>query len=174
MRALLIVLMLSLVGFTHADAAMADETTKPKRKHKAKPPSEIIDGLWQGPRLKHGVYSEDYEVIVFGADEWQPKAKFYPGSEAVYARLSDIPKPTAKSFDEAVEAASEVADAIHEGKTVLVTCGQGYNRSGLVTALALIMLGYDTEEAIALIRERRGKSALRNRAFLRFVRAFVP
>jgi hypothetical protein len=162
---------LLLLGiFMFGFVGLADAETK--RKHKPKPPSEIIEGLWQGPRLPHGTY--DWDVIVFGADEWQPKAKFYPGAQTVYAHLSDIPKPAAKTWGEAVAAAYEVAYALHVGKAVLVTCGQGYNRSGLINALAMIILGYDTEEAIAIIRKQRGPSALRNKTFLKFIRAFVP
>ena len=164
---------LLLLGiFMFGFVGLADADTKPKRKHTKKPPYEIIDGLWQGPRLPHGTY--DWEVIVFGAAEWQPKEKFYPGAKAVYARLSDVPKPAAKTWQEAVDAAYEVAYALHTGKAVLVTCGQGYNRSGLVSALAMIILGYDTEEAITIIRKQRGPSALRNKTFLKFIRAFVP
>jgi protein-tyrosine phosphatase len=156
-------LMLSFVTFAQADKLR--KHPKPGKAH------EIIPGLWQGARLSPGSY--DFNVIVFGANEWQPKANKFPGSTLIYAGLSDVPKPTAKSMKEAVAAATAVAAAYEEGKTIIVTCGQGYNRSGLVTALALRMLGYESEEAIALIRKNRGRSALRNKAFLKFVRAFV-
>jgi hypothetical protein len=157
-----------LVAFLIADVGVTAplKVPKPGKAH------EVIPGLWQGARLSPGSYA--FDVIVFGADEWQPKAAKFPGSTLVYARLSDVKKPSKKSLHEAVAAAEVVADAYRAGKTVIVTCGQGYNRSGLITALALIILGHDAEDVIALIRKTRGRSALRNRAFLRFVRAFKP
>lgn len=134
--------------------------------------NEVLPCLWQGSKPPPGHYV--FDTIVFGAGEWQPSVALYPGSTAVYAELSDIPKPTKKSMREAVEAARKVAEAYRSGRSVLITCGQGYNRSGLVMALALRMMGYTAPEAVALIRRARGPVALRNKAFLRFVFAFSP
>ena len=53
-----------------------------------------------------------------------------------------------------------------EGGRVLVRCQAGMNRSGLVTALALMIEGHSAEEAISMIRNARGKSCLFNNHFV--------
>ncbi|WP_051779493.1 protein-tyrosine phosphatase family protein [Streptomyces sp. NRRL S-241] len=57
------------------------------------------------------------------------------------------------------------ARAVQDGRTVLVRCNAGYNRSGLVIAQTLIELGHDSTTAIDLVRQRRSPSALNNRLF---------
>jgi len=47
----------------------------------------------------------------------------------------------------------------------LVHCQAGINRSGLVTALALVEEGMKAVDAIALLRAKRSPAVLCNRAF---------
>jgi protein-tyrosine phosphatase len=54
------------------------------------------------------------------------------------------------------EVARLVAGVVEDGHRVLVHCVQGLNRSGMVIARALMFLGYGVEEAIDLVRVRRG------------------
>ncbi|MFJ3756638.1 MULTISPECIES: protein phosphatase [unclassified Streptomyces] len=65
-------------------------------------------------------------------------------------------------------AASEALDA---GRSVLVRCWSGYNRSGLVVAQALVHRGRSAEEAIRLVRDRRSPWALHNELFVAYLRA---
>ena len=51
------------------------------------------------------------------------------------------------------------------GDRVLIRCQAGLNRSGLVTALVLIKEGYSPDQAIDLIRAKRGEDALCNSQF---------
>ncbi|HEY7821189.1 MAG TPA: dual specificity protein phosphatase family protein, partial [Acidimicrobiia bacterium] len=53
--------------------------------------------------------------------------------------------------------------------TVLIRCQAGVNRSGLVSALVLMLDGYRAEEAIALLRQRRSPVVLSNRHFERWL-----
>ena len=46
----------------------------------------------------------------------------------------------------------------------------GWNRSGLVLALVLLLDGYSADEAIELIREKRSPYALSNSSFVRFIK----
>lgn len=158
-------LLVAFLGLLVAPDAWAD----PKPPKNA---NEVIPGLWQGARPKAGKYG--FDVVVLAADEYQPKDDKFPDAWVVRARLSDVKNPETKTWPQAIAAAIEVAQALREGKTALVTCGQGYNRSGLVTALALRLLDYSVDEAVRLIRAARGQNGLRNRTFLRFVRAFDP
>ena len=66
------------------------------------------------------------------------------------------------------KAASEALDA---GRSVLVRCYSGYNRSGLVVAQALVHQGSTAEEAIRLVRARRSPWALHNELFVAYLRA---
>jgi protein-tyrosine phosphatase len=50
------------------------------------------------------------------------------------------------------------------GRKVLVHCGAGINRSGLVTGVALLSLGYDGSGAVTQIQSKR-PGALQNRVF---------
>jgi protein-tyrosine phosphatase len=52
-----------------------------------------------------------------------------------------------------------------KGKRVLVRCQAGINRSGLVMALMLIRDGYTPEDAINLMRGKRGQAVLANKHF---------
>lgn len=57
------------------------------------------------------------------------------------------------------------------GDRLLIRCAAGENRSGLITLLVLQKHGLSTDEAVALIREKRQKGApLHNPHFIEFAR----
>ena len=58
-----------------------------------------------------------------------------------------------------------LAKLVLEGRSVLVTCAMGQNRSGLVTALTLCSLGFKPQESIRLLQKLRGDAVLNNGAF---------
>jgi len=60
------------------------------------------------------------------------------------------------------------------GARVLVRCQAGLNRSGLVTALTLMMAGYEPVEAITLIRQQRAEVALFNNDFVDWLITVAP
>ena len=66
---------------------------------------------------------------------------------------------------EAIELARLAYRAWARGRTVLIRCQAGVNRSGLVSALVLMLDGYPADEAIALLRQRRSPVVLSNRHF---------
>ena len=51
------------------------------------------------------------------------------------------------------------------GKTVLIRCEGGWNRSGLVTAMLLIRHGVPAADAVQELRQARSANVLNNRAF---------
>jgi protein-tyrosine phosphatase len=57
-----------------------------------------------------------------------------------------------------------------QGKRCLSRCQAGLNRSSIVTALALMRDGWNAEDAIELIREKR-PGALFNQNFVKFLHA---
>lgn len=59
------------------------------------------------------------------------------------------------------------AEAVRDGKRVLVRCQAGLNRSSLVAAFTLLRLGHT--DPVALIREKRSPDALFNTHFQRYI-----
>jgi len=65
-----------------------------------------------------------------------------------------------------VEAARWAYQRWSSGQQVLIRCQAGLNRSGLLTALVLMLAGWDAAEAIRLIRAKRSQIALFNEDFV--------
>lgn len=135
----------------------------------ADPWNEVVPGLFQGG---HDVRSQSGTACVVG-DQFDlvvslaTREGYGPaeGVEHVVLRLADaaIDPATGVRVD---EVAGRVADAVRDGRRVLVRCSGGLNRSGLVVASALVELGRTPDEAISLVREARGPWALTNPGFV--------
>lgn len=138
------------------------------------PWNEVVPGLFQGG---HDVRSQSGSACVVG-DEFDlvvslaTRAGYGPadGVEHVVLRMADagVDGATAARVDEAAE---QVADAVRDGRRVLVRCSGGLNRSGLVVASALVRLGHQPAEAITLVRAARGPWALTNPGFVTYLQA---
>lgn len=138
------------------------------------PWNEVVPGLFQGG---HDVRSQSHSACVVG-DEFDlvvsmtTRDGYGPpeGVEHHVARMADagVDAGVAARVE---ELAGIVADAVAAGRTVLVRCSGGLNRSGLVVASALVRLGHGPEEAIALVRRARGPWALTNPAFVSHLRS---
>lgn len=140
------------------------------------PWNEIRPGLWMGGHDWTDANGEAQFAIV--ADQFDLVISLYvrdghgpsPGVEHRVAEMRDGPL----SSDQIIavqELAVLAADAIRQGRIVLVRCHSGYNRSGLLVAQALIELGHDCDSAIALIRQRRSPFALNNEVFVDYLSA---
>ena len=74
--------------------------------------------------------------------------------------------PDANIIDEYIPTIVELAQWAHSkwasGKRVNIRCQAGLNRSGLVTALTLMISGMSADEAIDTLREKRSSYALCN------------
>ena len=68
------------------------------------------------------------------------------------------------------ELAEAAVNAVHAGRTVLVRCHAGMNRSGLVAAMAMIKMGWSLDDAIAKMRSVRSHWVLFNDSFVDFLR----
>jgi len=67
--------------------------------------------------------------------------------------------------DAVIDAAEWAHGLWRRGQRVLIRCQAGLNRSGLVTALVLLLDGWDPADAIEEIRTRRSPWALCNQQF---------
>ena len=88
-------------------------------------------------------------------------------------QILQVPLPDNELSEEqkhlALEAGAVVARFLQADKNVLSTCAMGINRSSLIAALALVMLGGKPEEILKLIREKRNPAALCNPYFVEFI-----
>ena len=134
----------------------------------------VYGRLWMGDAPPIGFsIGLKFDVLVLAAMEYQP-AQLFNDVEVVQAPMDDLPTPIRSSmFDIALHASHTIAGALADGKTVLVTCLAGLNRSGLISAMSLMeAYGMSADDAILKVREARGPNALCNHSFTRFLRTF--
>lgn len=146
--------------------------------------SEILPGLWQG-----GTHDDDGRVaravahVHSGAikpSEFDVVATFYQTANAADWHVLEMRYPfwDGEMDDANMDYLIGIARFLHSewkrGKRVLSRCQAGWNRSGLVMALVLIIEGYSAEAAINLIRVKRSKHALCNPRFEAFLRGVTP
>jgi len=96
--------------------------------------------LYQGAKPPYGrhVQKAGFDVLVLCAVEHQPRARCFPGVHVIHCPLDDADHPPSEyEWNLANQTGRFVAECIKIGGRALVTCMQGRNRSGLVTALAL-------------------------------------
>ncbi|NHC12259.1 protein-tyrosine phosphatase family protein [Motilibacter deserti] len=134
------------------------------------PPTLILPGLWQAGMPLDWAWATraGIEVIVDvnDADHVHP-AERVAGLRYVKDPLTDAAQvPDAEQLDALV---SLTVDAVRAGRQVLVHCGFGKNRSGLVVALAVReLLGVDGRTALAHVRSIRTR-AVNNATFAAYV-----
>jgi protein-tyrosine phosphatase len=134
--------------------------------------NRVHGNLWMShaPKPEDGFrMSDNFDVLVLAAEEHQPSGRFFPGVKVIHAPLDDTTQVPANELRIAKKAAAMVATALSKGKRVLVTCWLGRNRSGIITALALVRMGAQPEKAIELVRRARGEHALSNPTFVEII-----
>lgn len=130
-------------------------------KHSLIDAHQIVPNLWQGSRPPPGdtLTKGGFHCLVLCAREFQPAAATYPNVRVIHAPNDDsayFPLNRDK-LAVALSAARSVALLIQQGKSCLVTCAAGMNRSGLVSALTLHLLyGWPGGRCIQQVREQRG------------------
>ncbi|RKE23354.1 dual specificity protein phosphatase family protein [Streptomyces sp. TLI_171] len=140
------------------------------------PWDEIVPGLWMGGHywtdpageLQPVVVGSEFDLVVslYSRAGHGPEA----GVEELVAEVPDGPL-TSDQLGAVQQVALAAARAVGEGRTTLVRCHSGYNRSGLVVAQALVHLGQEAEEAIRLVQRQRSPWALNNDTFRDYLRS---
>ena len=127
-----------------------------------------------GSAPKHGkaLARAGVDVLVLCAEELQPRSSEFPGLHVLHAPMTDDAAPG--NFDTALAAAEIVKREWAKGRTVLITCAMGRNRSALVAALALVFItDMSARDVVDHIRSLRhdpwGGIALSNPMFLQFL-----
>ncbi|WP_061290332.1 protein-tyrosine phosphatase family protein [Herbidospora cretacea] len=135
---------------------------------------EIIPGLFMGGHFRNDgsgvlspvVVADEFDVVVS-----MISLEGHGPPESVFHRVCHVPDGplTAAEIATVLTMADVAADAIRAERRVLVRCRAGYNRSGLVVAQTLLLLGYALDDAIDLIRSRRSSFALHNPFFVDYL-----
>lgn len=141
--------------------------------------SEIMSGLWMG-----GTHDRDVRHLARGDDVQDICPADYDAVVTMYAdanpvgwgvdelRVSLYDSPNGLSEADAervIEAARWAHARWRRGEKVLIRCQAGCNRSGLVTALVLMLNGWSASRAITRIRARRSRHALFNESFVHWL-----
>lgn len=130
--------------------------------------TRILPRLYQGsiPPTGATLRRAGFGALVLAAEEHQPSARHFPGLYVLHAPLDDHEYPlTGQEWTQIATAAEFAAVGVRKGMRVLVTCQAGLNRSGIITAMAVMMLtGCSGDQAVRLVQSRR-EDALCNSSF---------
>lgn len=140
------------------------------------PWDEIVPGLWMGGHEVRAVSGRVEFVVVRDEFDLVQTLLRLPGhgpDSEVEHHVWPIPDGPLDGTQLAgvIRLAQSAGEALDAGRSVLVRCFHGYNRSGLVIAQTLVRRGHSAEEAIRLIRSRRSPWALHNDLFVEYLRA---
>jgi hypothetical protein len=128
---------------------------------------EVAPGLFQGDFPEGRVDWSRFDDVV-SMSQTAPDVRLEPGGLWLHV---PIPDADIEDPDGVREAARLVADRVGAGRRVLVHCWAGLNRSGVVSARALMFMGVPVDAAIAAVRAARGPSALFNADFVAWLHA---
>lgn len=151
---------------------------KPSRPNKRDFPDNvdadrIYERLFQGARPPKGdvIAGLGFDVLVLCAQEYQPSALDIPNVELIHMPSSDYDHtpPIQQHIQQVWKTADRVVERLREGKSVLVTCMMGFNRSGFVSGVALhLWLGWSGERCVEHIMAHR-ECALCNKRFAAYI-----
>lgn len=138
--------------------------------------NEIVPNLWMGGMLYGPTAepcspdAEEFDACISMAGRGHPVLQ-HPHTAFFYPYLIADGELHLSEKVLVADALVQVMRHLDLGHKVLVRCQAGYNRSGLVVALALMDLGYSPDAAIALIREKRSPYALCNPRFVDYIKS---
>ena len=140
--------------------------------------NKILPDLYQGarPPVGRGLLRLGFRCLVLAAEEYQPSKKFFPRVAVRYAPMDDHSNQlTEKEWNMIFSAATDCANAVVNRQKTLITCWAGINRSGIITAVTVMLLtDCSGAEAVRLVKGRRmsmelGRPGLSNDSFAKQV-----
>jgi hypothetical protein len=142
--------------------------------------SEIQPGLWMGGTADNDVTEYGHRGPAITNGHFDTVVTLYAQANPVdwyvkEVRLGffDHSEVDLDEHDLAHAARAAYRDWVR-GKRVLIRCQAGWNRSGLITALVLLLDGKTPDDAIEVLRERRSPYALCNEDFVRWLHEHGP
>jgi len=139
--------------------------------------SEVAPNLFMGGTDDNATIDQAQKLRHFeGSNEFDCVVTLYawaaPANWGVEERRFGF--PDANIIEEYIPTIVELAQWAHTkwaaGKKVNIRCQAGLNRSGLVTALTLMISGMSAEDAIKILREKRSDYALCNGEYERWLK----
>lgn len=139
--------------------------------------SYITKNLYMGSKkvLKEsGIDTNDpfFDIYVCTAKEVRPPRSVPGLFTTVWIKMDDFPwnfKKDLESVQNLVGAAGVIAAHVKRKHRVVIFCNMGMNRSGFMTALVLMHLGWSLDAALKKIRERH-PCTISNNSFMRALR----
>lgn len=142
--------------------------------------SEILPGLYQGGTDYHDEVHLGRHTPAITREHFDTVITLYASAHPVDYYVKEL-RLGFFDHDEVDLDEHDLANAVRtayrdwaRGKRVLIRCQAGWNRSGLIMALVLLLDGFEPEQAIDHIRERRSDYALCNNYFERWIRENGP
>jgi hypothetical protein len=134
--------------------------------------SNVARRLWVGGAPPLDRHLPEFDSLVLCAQEIQPKVIAFRGT------VIRCPIPDGELTNAQVrlvlDSGRNVARHLHAGKTVLVTCARGINRSALVASLALGLVTYlSADQIFVLMRTQRHPDCLHNTAFRSILKRYI-
>lgn len=128
--------------------------------------SHVVDNLYVGGHSDRADLG-DFFSHIFSLYVWGAPYKSHADTQHHAVRMLDSATEDTSLVDEIVP---RIVEALDEGGNVLVHCQAGINRSNLTAALVLReWKGLTSEQAIAMLREKRSPLVLANKGFERFL-----
>jgi protein-tyrosine phosphatase len=127
---------------------------------------EVVPGLFQGDFPEGDVDWSLFDDVI-SMSTAAPSPRLRPDGLWLHLPIRD---GEMEDPDGVRDAAWIVAERVTAGRRVLVHCWAGLNRSGVVSARALMFMGVPVAEAIARVRAARGEDALFNTHFVAWLR----
>ena len=134
--------------------------------------SELIPNLWVGGTDDLDVVNVPKKLPNFGETKmFDTVISLYAHSQPVGWHVKELrygfsDGPLSPEDDKELDNIADWAyQEFRSGKKLGVRCQLGINRSAYVAAKILCRLGYESKEAIALIRKKRSPYALNNKHF---------
>ena len=138
--------------------------------------NEILPGLFMGGTHDDATVADPMELAGLGRwREYDAVVTLYAWAQPVAWEIEELRYGfgdgalDGADLERVLRAARWAHERWRSGDRVLIRCQAGLNRSGLVTALVLVLDGWDPAEAIAHLRDRRSPHVLFNGHFVRWL-----
>lgn len=143
----------------------------------APPFTQIAKNLYMGSRKALRVSGANtphaaFALYVSTAKQVRPPKSIRGVYESIWIKLDDVPwryQDDPETIDTLIEVSGAIARMVKKGHNTLIFCQMGMNRSGFVTALVLMHLGWTLNAALKKIRQRH-QCTIYNDSFLRALR----
>lgn len=126
--------------------------------------SHITGNLWSGGCIGGVTLPSKFKYVV-SLYMWEKYALPYGCSRIEVEMYDSGTLPD----EHLLHSLAELVVDLSSKAPTLVHCQAGLNRSGLISALALVTMGHEAEEAVALLREKRSPLVLCNKTFENWV-----